>query len=57
MCSKKKIINIFLNMNYIFFILKENWNLPTFLRKKKFYFWKGGTEPPKGAMDPLDFYF
>ena len=44
-------------MNYIFFILKENWNLPTFLRKKKFYFWKGGTEPPKGAMDPLDFYF
>ena len=57
MCSKKKIINIFLNMNNIYFYFERKLEFATFLRKKKFYFWKVGTEPPKGAMAPLDFYF
>ena len=43
-------------MNYIFFILKENWNLPTFLRKKKIFL-EGRDRATQGGHGSSRFLF
>ena len=44
-------------MNKIFFILKENWNSPTFLRKKKILFLDGRYRATQGGHGPSRFLF
>ena len=43
-------------MNNIFFILKENRNLPAFLREKKMFL-KGGDRATQGGHGPSRFLF